>query len=159
PATQPADFKININWGDGEESVGDKYLAGISGIYGNFVIKGTHVYHEQNGIGIPILVTVTGPDGTNQTAQLNRAYVMPMPSGIPGIEPKKYAGDAPAELVEVSHPSGGGTLNAYAGVNVQNADLGPVWASHFGMPDMDVSHLHAQINWGDSDQWTEGDLT
>ena len=67
PDTTLSDFHAQINWGDSASwNSGDLVYQGTNGGWADYLIKGSHVY-QKPGTDIPIVVYVTGPDGTSAT--------------------------------------------------------------------------------------------
>ena len=103
----------------------DRYrLPGDQYARADYLVKGSHVY-QNTGTSYPIVIYVTGPDGTSAlfaTNNLDSAAVSSMPSGIAGTRPSaENNGVAPANVqIDVS---GGYGLTSYAGVGFQENDV------------------------------------
>ncbi len=100
--TKPADFKAEINWGDGASwDPGSLVYQGTNGNFAEYIIKGSHVYQTAD-TAIPIVIYVAGPDGTSVSLEpndLDHANVTAMPSGLPGTQPPGPASpSAPADV-------------------------------------------------------------
>ena len=155
--TTLGDFHAQINFGDSADwTTGDLVFINQNGGFGEYIIKGSHVYTQAN-TNIPIVVYATGPDGTSVSAQTTYANVANMPSGISGTQPSSLnSGMAPANVVL---QLGSATpINAYAGVGFQENEVATLAADVNGEADTRPSDFHAQINWGDSDAWTTGNV-
>lgn len=156
-----SDFHALINWGDSASwDQGDLVFQGSSGTASTYLIKGSHVY--QNAYSdLPIVIYVTGPDGTSDTLQpndLDYADVVPMPSGIAGTQPPATSNGAAPENVQIA-VYGSYTLNSYVGVGFQNEELGTIQVSVNGQSDPSPGDFHAEINWGDTASWDPGEIT
>jgi len=85
PDTNVGDFQAQINWGDSASwTGGDVFYQGTSGNWADYIIKGSHVY-QKPGTNIPIVLYVTGPDGTSTTFypnDIDYADVTPNPNAI-----------------------------------------------------------------------------
>ncbi len=125
-----------------------------------YLIKGSHVYQSAFS-DLPMVIYVTGPDGTSDTFRpndLDYANVVPMPSGIAGTEPPATSNGAAPEIVQIA-VYGSYTLNSYAGVGFQNEEVGTIQVSVNGEADPNPGDFHAEINWGDSASWDPGQIT
>ncbi len=152
-----SDFQAQINWGDSASwTAGDLVYTGTNGGYGDYIIKGSHVYAQATS-NIPIVVYATGPDGTSTTAQTTYGVVANMSSGIPGTQPPAGGnGMAPANVVV---QLGSATpINSNTGIGFNENEVATLAASVNGQADTTLSDFQAQINWGDSASWTAGDL-
>ncbi len=80
-----SDFHAQINWGDSASwTSGDLVYQGSDGGGAHYLIEGIHVY-QKPGEHIPIVVYVTGPDGTSASlspSDLDYADVAPNPNGL-----------------------------------------------------------------------------
>ncbi len=147
-----------INWGDSASwTTGDLVYMGNNGNFADYLVKGSHVYKQANGNGLPIVVYASGPDGTSTSDQTSTAYVATMPSGIPGTVPPSLgtptaAADVQIELFTVS------SIQSFAGVGFRNNVVASLAISLNGQPDPHAGDVHAQINWGDSASWTTGQI-
>jgi predicted chitinase len=157
PDPNPNDFKVQIQWGDGQTSAADLVYMGNNGSFADYLVKGSHVYQQANGNGIPISAFATGPDGTSTSSQTSTAYVAPMPSGIPGTVPPSQGTPTAAADVQIQVLAGS-TIHSYAGVGFRENVVANLAISLNGQPDPSLSGVHAEINWGDSASWTKGDL-
>jgi hypothetical protein len=157
PDVNKGDFQAQIQWGNGATSAGDLVFEGTDGNYADYLIKGSNVY-QKTGSDIPILVAVSGPDGTSATfgpGIFDYANVAAMPSGIPGIQPPKPVNPtAPADVN--MGVNAGFTLSSYAGVGFQENDIATMQVSVNGQPDPMLGDFTAQINWGASAAWVPG---
>ena len=155
-----SDFHPQINWGDSASwTSGDLVYQGTNGSWADYIIKGSHVYQRADS-NIPIVIYVTGPDGTSATFgsnDIDYAEVLAMPSGIPGTQPSATANPTAPADVQIQL-SGGYTLNSYAGVGFQENQVATMQVQVNGQADATLSDFHPQINWGDSASWTSGDL-
>jgi hypothetical protein len=154
--TNLTDFHAQINWGDNSSwTPGDLVYVGTRSSAAEFYIKGSHIYNQPSGY--PIVVYVTGPDGTSTSWQTASARVYAMPSGLPGEQPSQTGTlKAPAD-VSVSF-NGSYGVSSYAGVGFQENQVADLFASVNGQADTNPTDFHAQINWGDNSSWTPGDL-
>jgi predicted chitinase len=157
PDPNPGDFKVQIQWGDGQTSAADLVYLGNNGSFADFLVKGSHVYHQANGNGIPISAVATGPDGTTTSSQTSTAFVAPMPSGIPGTVPPSQGTPTAAADVDIQVFTSS-TIQSYAGVGFRENVVANLAISLNSQPDPNLSDVHAEINWGDSASWTKGDL-
>ena len=157
PDTKVTDFKAQIDWGDAKDpSKGDLVYIGSTGTRAEFLVKGSHAY-ESTSTGWANTITVTGPSGSKVTGKGARISAAMMPSGLPGTMPSLPSGvTAPAkvqlQLGEVF------TISSFIGVGFQRNAVANLYVSLNGKPDTNLSHVHAQINWGDSSSWTEAEL-
>ena len=157
-----ADTNINnvhaqINWGDSSDwSPADLVYMGTTANKAQYQVKGSHVYAQANE-KIPIVVYATGVDGTSISRDFRSVTVSPMPSGIAGQPPADVSIPGPAKNVLLQlqqfFP-----VTAFAGVRFQDVLIGKLYASLNGKPDNRQTDVHAQINWGDNDQWTQARL-
>src|SRR5262249_23737009 len=146
-------YHARVNWGDSDQW--DTALIARASNNGPFQIKGTHVYDDQGTY--PVVVYVNGADGTSEARYTASGVVSPMPSGIAGIPPDPVTSPLPPSDVTVS-VGGFFTLTVTAGSGFDADQVANVLGTLNGLTDSDVSHYHAQINWGDSDQWDPGQL-
>ncbi len=66
-----SDFNAEINWGDSSTwDTGTLVYQGINGNFAEYEIEGSHVY-QKTGTDIPIVLYVTGPDGTSVSSYPN----------------------------------------------------------------------------------------
>ncbi len=152
-----SDFQSQIQWGDGGSSTGDLVYEGNNGSFADFTVKGSHIYN-QSGTNIPITVQITGPGGTSISGSPTNATVTPMPSGIPGTAPPQGS-YVQAEDVQLGFTTVvGGTIDSYTGVGFQENPVASFEAKVIGQPDSTLSDFRAQINWGDDNTWTTGEL-
>jgi hypothetical protein len=153
-----SDFHAYINWGDSASwDSGDLVYQGSDGSAANYLIKGSHVY-QNAATGIPIVVYVTGPDGTSGTlapSDVDYEDVVAMPSGIPGTQPSGTANPSAPEAVGILVYASA-IPSSYAGVGFQNVVVASVQASVNGQADPNAGDFHAEINWGDSASWDSG---
>ena len=150
------DFHASIQWGDGQSSTGDLVYTGTSGDWAEYIIKGSHIYQQAN-TNVPIVLYVTGPDGTSVSDQTASADVVAMPSSIPGTPPSPLTNGMQPANVELGL-GGYGTVYSYAGVGFQENELATLQVQLNGQADPNLSDFHVQINWGDRAAWTTGDL-
>jgi hypothetical protein len=155
-----SDLHAQINWGDSAAwDSADLVYMGTSGNWADYLIKGSHVYQKAK-TNIPIVVYTTGPDGTSTAFSPNdidSADVTAMPSGIPGTQPALGATTMPPADVKLEL-YGAYTINSYAGAGFQNQEVATMQAQVNGQPDTSLADFGAQINWGDSAAWTQGNL-
>ncbi len=160
PDSTLSDLGAQINWGDTASwTAGDLVYQGSSGNFGLYLVKGSHVYQQSN-TNIPIVVYVTGPDGTSNALlpnDVDHADVTPMPSGIPGTQPSAGSTSMPPSNVQILI-SGGDVITSTAGVGFQNQNVASVELQVDGQADSTAGDLSAQINWGDSASWTAGNV-
>jgi GH24 family phage-related lysozyme (muramidase) len=158
PDPHPGDLQAEINWGDSDSwTTGDLVYLSHDTTSAFYEIKGSHIY-TQSATGVPIVVYVSGPDGTSTSARTGNANVTPMPSGIPGTPPSSGATSLPPSDVRMALGNVV-TVNAYAGVAFQDQLVANYLAiSVAGEPDQTAGDLQAEINWGDTDAWTAGKL-
>jgi hypothetical protein len=157
PGQNKDDIHAQINWGDSAAwTSADLVYTGSDAEKAFYQIKGSHIYN-QPGRDIPIVVFVTGPDGTSTSALTAYANVAPMPSGIPGTPPAAAQATAPSNVwLQLDNVV---SINSYAGVGFQeNVVADGLEISVNNQPDPNKGDIHAQINWGDSAGWTAGDL-
>jgi hypothetical protein len=131
---------------------------------GEHLIQGKQAYQQaKTNNGYPIVVYVNGPDGTSISGQTATGYVADMPSGIPGRQPTLPANPHAAENVQLllfgaqGPYTSGGSIDSIAGVGFQENDVAWLLASVNGAPDQTLSDFTAQINYGDSASWYNGD--
>ncbi len=155
PDTNPADFQAQINWGPATTKGDFVYTGNDSNGFADYLIKGSFTY-QQGGGGVPINVTVNGPEGSTQSTTAQPS-VFGMPSFIAGTPPAPVTPSAPPENVVLSL-GGSITLHSTAGVAVQGAEVATLQAQVNGQPDTTLADYHVQINWGDSNGWTPGQL-
>jgi predicted chitinase len=157
PDPNSSDFKVQIQWGDGQTSAADLVYMGNNGSFADYLVKGSHVYQQANGNGIPVSAVATGPEGTSTSSHTSTAYVAPMPSGIPGTVPPSQGTPTAAADVNIQLFTAS-TIQSYAGVGFRENVVASLAISLNGQPDPNLSDVHAEINWGDSESWTKGDL-
>lgn len=152
------DFSAQINWGDntGWQNASLAVNNGGGEFSSTFIVKGSHVYNTVGTYAIE--VQATGPGNTtSQPQQVGDANVSNMPSGIPGITPPNVNNPLGPSNVSVSiQPDG--TLLSYAGVGFQENAVAGLSGTLNNQTDVQASHFHAFINWGDSNQWFAADL-
>src|SRR5205823_164618 len=102
-----------------------------------------------------VVVYAQGPDGTSISADTDSVIVAQMPSGFPGTPPSQTASSLPPSNVQL-YLSGLSTLYATAGLNTAAQRIARLSGSLNNQPDQTAGHYHAQINWGDSSEWTAG---
>jgi hypothetical protein len=157
PDSSVRDFNVKIHWGDGQTSTGNLVYLGNNGNFADFLVKGSHVYAQANGNGIPISALATGPGGTSTSSQISTAYVAPIPSGLRGtVPPPLGTPTAPANVQMELFTSA--SVQSFAGVGFRQNVVATLAVSQNGQPYPSLGHVHAQINWGDSASWTTGDL-
>jgi hypothetical protein len=79
-----SDFHAEINWGDSASwSAGDLVFQGMDSQFPRFDVLGSHVYDQAGGY--PLVVYVTGPDGTSISDWTCGAYVAPNPNPPPTL--------------------------------------------------------------------------
>jgi hypothetical protein len=149
PDTNPADFQAQISWGDNGVSGGDLVYTGSANGFADYIIKGSHTYQQTNG-NISVSVTVTGPGNTSNTGVTASAATLAMPSMIPGTPPAPVTPSAPPENVVLTLQN----VGTYPGSTL----VATLLAQVNGQPDTTLSDFQAQINWGDSNGWTPGQL-
>jgi hypothetical protein len=157
-----ADFKAQIQWGDGKSSAGQLVYVGNSSGYAEFLVKGSHVYQQANS-NLNISVSVTGQGsalGGSASEQTAQAIVDVMPSGLPGKAPVTPTPTmAPSNVHMYLQTLGSGQyVNSYAGVGFQENVVGRLYSQLNGQADPSLADFHAQINWGDSSTWSAADL-
>lgn len=153
PDTTLSDFHAQINFGDTASwTTGDLVNLGN----GQYLVKGTHVYKTAD-VNIPIVVYVTGPDGTSASEETASANVMKMPSGIPGTKPPTTTNSSAPENV-VLNLDGGYSVSSVAGLGFNQKQLASFTVSVDGQPDNKPGDFHAQINYGDSSSWSAGTI-
>ncbi len=144
PDTNKGDFQAQINWGDGQ-SQGDLVYMGLNGNWAEYYIKGSHTYEKATS-GTPITVTVTGP-GASLTQRTCTGIASPMPSGIPGTQPRPTANSSAPEDVQLQIGSET-PISSYAGVGFQENEVAVLLAQVNGQPDTNLNHFSAQVNYG-----------
>ena len=145
--SDPSHYVAQVNWGDGQTwSTATAQLVTSSPNYVR--ITGTHVYKQAGQY--PIIIYLTGPDGTTTSAETATASVSDMPSSLsqPITQPADRGtpdsgGEDPPSLGNV------GTVASYAGVGFRLNEVSvlPSYA------DSNPAHYDAQINWGDGNTW------
>jgi hypothetical protein len=114
-----------------------------------FVVKGSHVYATTGSY--PLVVYLTGPDGTSLSLQVTSTSVSAMPSGLPGTVP---AAGSQEPLAEVVFSTGGASsISSYALAGFAPNPVALFSAQVNTQPDLNAADFHAQVNWGDSSQW------
>jgi hypothetical protein len=158
PDTNPSDFQVQINWGNGV-STGELAPDGTVGSFAQFIVKGSNTYQQPTSgtNSIPITVSVTGPGGVTQSAVTDSASVQSMPSFIPGTPPAPVTPSAPPENVFMLMSFAAGVFNT-AGVPIQATPVASLQVQVNGALDTNAGDFHAQINWGDSGLWTTGEV-
>ncbi len=160
PDTTLSDFHAQINWGDSASwTAGDLVYQGSDSVWAHYLIKGSHVYQNPDS-DFPIVVYVTGPDGTSASlspSDVVSSQVWAMPNGKPGALPPATARSMPPANVQINLAGSCG-LSCSAGVGFEDNAVGYMTVMVNGKADATVSDFHAQINWGDSTSWTSGDL-
>jgi hypothetical protein len=157
------DYSVQINWGDSASWTsgelvyeGPAPVPASDGPMSQFLIKGSHVY-DQPGT-YPVVVYVTGPDGTSVSGQTASADVADMPSGIPGSAPSTPTPTSAPENVGLQFWGSAANISSYAGVGFQQNSVAILQTQVNGQADPQLSDYSVQINWGDSASWTSGDL-
>jgi hypothetical protein len=150
----PGDYHAQINWGD--SPTWDTNV-GLAADGSTVLIKGSHIYQQQGTFYVTVYVT--GPDG--QTVSLTSTQVvvapLPDPASRPPDVPAKYPGAQPLGDVTLSM-GGASPINAQTGVALAGALVGIVSGFYNGQIDKTADDYQAQINWGDSPQWTGSGL-
>ncbi len=84
----PADYSVQIDWGDGGGSSAAKLTVDPSN--GNVLVKGSHIYAARGTYDVS--VDVIGPGGQTASATTSRVVVTPMPdaASIPPDVPGSY---------------------------------------------------------------------
>jgi PKD repeat protein len=149
---KPGDYVARVNWGDSDQWDDADIVKNSSG---SLLVKGTHTYAQQDEY--PVVVYVNGPDGTSASEYTAKVIVTDMPSGIPGTQPDGRTSLLPPSDVSLSL-GGFYQLSLFAGVAFQQKTVANLSGFLNGQPDKTVGDYRAQINWGDSDAWDEGDL-
>jgi hypothetical protein len=153
PDNQAGNYHAEIDW----ESKGQFQAADLVALgNGTFLVKGSHNYPQQGTYRVQVKASgscgnTVGPKVTTTVS------VAPMPSSFPGTPPDRAATSrAPGNvIVNVNGVSG---FTSFAGVGFQQNLVARVSASFNNQPDNEVGGYRAQVNWGDSDTWTPGDL-
>ena len=153
PDVTASDYHARVNWGDGNQW--DTALVVRASNSGPFQIKGSHVYSTQGTY--PVVVYLNGADGTSKASYTASVVVSAMPSGLGGTPPAAVTSPLPPTDVSVSL-GGFFSLTPKAGVGFDASRVATVFGTLNGLADTDVSHYHAQINWGDSTSWDSGQL-
>ena len=158
PDPNLSDVHAQINWGDSASwTAADLVYMGNNGSFADYLVKGSHVYKQANGNGIPIVVYASGADGTSTSDQTSTAYVAPMPSGIPGTVPPTQGTPTAAADVQLQLFSAS-SIQSFAGIGFQQNVVASLAISLNGQPDPNLGDVHAEINWGDISSWTTGSL-
>lgn len=153
PDNNLGDYQAQVNWGDSDQwDTADLVPLGN----GNFQVKGSHTYQQQ-GTAYPVVVYVNGADGTSTARHTSLVTVSPMPSGLPGAEPDSAEPSSQPSQVTVNLAGVSG-FTTQATVGFQAKLVASFYGTLNQQPDRDVSHFHAQINWGDSSQWDSGQI-
>ena len=148
-----AHYKARINWGDSGQW--DTAVIARAANSGPFLIKGTHIYADQGTY--PVVIYLNGADGTSKASYTASVTVSPMPSGIAGTPPDSVT--SPLQPTDVTVSLGGFfSLQAKAGVAIEAKRVAEVQGTLNGLSESNLSHYHAQINWGDSASWDPGQL-
>lgn len=123
---------------------------------GRFLVKGSHRYQEQGQYAVS--VKATGACGNSVGPQKTSSVtVSPMPSGIPGTPPNAQSSPSPPSNVTVSLDGVSG-FTSFAGVGFERNLTAYLYGTLNSQADNTLDDFHAQINWGDSDQWIAAEL-
>ena len=144
----PADFHVQVEWGDGSETV-DTTLASVSG---ELLVKGSHIY-DATGI-YDVKVDVTGLDGKTKSAETSTVIVNNLPDGasLPGQAPANEPGAEPLGTVGMTL-NGEPTISAYTGVGFALNPVTYIAGTYNGAADIKTGDYKVQVNWGDSPSW------
>jgi hypothetical protein len=148
--TNPADFSVSINWGDG--SALDTTSARLTTVGNAILAKGSHTYLTPN-TSYPVTVTVCGlGDSVTQQSQVVPVTLLPDPASRPPDVPKTYPGAQPLGDDTLYFEALNGFF-AYAGVGFSLNPVASVIGTYNGSNDNTASDYRAQVNWGDSTHW------
>ncbi len=152
PDKNPADYQVQIDWGDGTSTdTTAKLVATGTGV----LVKGSHVYQAPaSGPYYSVTVTVTGPHGEQASDATTGVSVVQLPDSAsrPPQLPSSYSGGQPLGVVTLGL-SPEPVINAFAGVGFALNPVTQINCTYNNAQDNTPSDFHAQINWGDSPQW------
>jgi hypothetical protein len=151
----PADYSVQISWGDGGSS-GAKLTVDPNN--GNVLVNGSHFYETIGNFDVTI--NATGPGGETASASTCQVIVASMPDAlsIPPDVPKSFPGTQPLGDVDLSLYNGAGgnglsSISAFAGVGFALSPVAEAQGTYNTLQDETPSDYRAQINWGDSPSW------
>ncbi len=155
PDNTVGDYQVQVNWGDGSgfSSAGVE-LVSLGG--GAMLVKGTHTYQTPNS-SYAVTIEVSGPGGSSDQGQATSGVVTQMPDAAsrPPAAPATEHAAQPLGTVALS-VVGTAPIDSFAGVGFALNPIGTVFGSYNGAPDNTVGDYQAQVNWGDSPQWSNG---
>jgi Ca2+-binding RTX toxin-like protein len=145
-------YKAYINWGD-SDAWNTAVLAPQANSDDPVIVKGTHVYEKAGSYRV--LVYAQGIDGTSYCDDTVTIAVENMPNGAPGTKPifQDRSGEPANVHLLMSNVSG---QSAQKNVPIDNKAVA-IFSGDIGeKPITSAGSFHAQINWGDSNDWTDG---
>jgi hypothetical protein len=107
------DFHVEINWGDSAGWFsGDLVYQGVNGSFAEFLVRGSHTYNLPSS-NIPIVVYITGPDGTSVSGQTDYADVTPNPNPVTlgNLSPTQWTVNQPGYAGTIAISGGSGNYN------------------------------------------------
>ncbi len=152
--TRLADYVAFVNWGD-SSAWDEAEVAPQSSTSQPILIKGSHVYDLSGNY--PVVAFVQGPDGTSETLRSTSVNVTNLPNNLTGMPPP----DAPRPeqpqdfFINIVTVSSAGT---FTGTPLNNRLVGQTNVFRDGNKVTDPNLVHAYINWGDSNEWSEGTI-
>ena len=152
PDNSVGDYQVQVNWGDGHGFSSDGVeLLSLGG--GAILVKGTHTYQTPNS-SYAVTIDVTGPGGSSDQGQATSGVVTQMPDAAsrpPAVPATEHAAQ-PLGTVSLS-VVGAAPIDSLAGVGFGSTRSARSSAATTA-PDNTVGDYHAQVNWGDSPQWS-----
>jgi hypothetical protein len=156
--TNPNDYQVQVNWGDGAtENTGIELVSEPQ--LGLVLVKASHIYKTVNSYNVSFMAT--GPDGQSASATLTIASVSSMPdaASIPPEVPQTFTGARPLGVVNMSVLNAESEFNfetqvySYTGVGFTLNPVATIDATYNGQQNGNPSDYRAQINWGDGPTW------
>ena len=156
--TNPADYSAQIDWGDGGGWQAGQVVPNGAGTSVPLIVQGTHVYEDGGSHAVQVMLT--GPDGQTSTQQTCTAYSTPMPSTLsnPPDSPTNWqASQAPSEATLALN--GVSAISSFSGVGFRENPVAVLDGTVNGNEDTNPVDYHAQVNFGDSPQWIDAQVT
>jgi GH24 family phage-related lysozyme (muramidase) len=148
-----SDYQAYVNWGDSNTWDKADIAPHNDDATAAVQVKGSHVY-AQPGL-FRVVVYAVGPDGTSLSLDTVSVDVTAMPSGLGGSVPGSPVGSSPSIVNVVLYDQS--SINAKVSTPF-TTDVAALDGYVQGDQDRKAGDYHAQINWGDSTTWDQGDV-
>lgn len=152
----PAHFQAQINWGDQSGwQPAQVALDKSPGARIPMIIKGTHVYDQLGTHQIQVKVTGDGVTLTKQECAASVAS-LPLAAGLTASQPANLGGIKPLGNTSLVMYSAA-TLTSTQGASIQGI-VATADGYYNGPKDTNLGDYKVQINWGDTSEWSKGQL-